>query len=111
MMWLFLVFFFQAEDGIRYIGVTGVQTCALPILLEARDAVVDALRAEGRIARTEPYTHNVPYSHRSGERIEPLISLQWFMRMDELAAPAIEAVRDGRVTIHPEGQRDRKSVV
>jgi valyl-tRNA synthetase len=47
----------------------------------------------------------VPVSHRSGERIEPLISLQWFMRMDELAAPAIEAVEAGRVRIHPEGQR------
>jgi valyl-tRNA synthetase len=74
---------------------------------EAREAVVGALREEGRIARTEPYTHNVPYSHRSGERIEPLISLQWFMRMDELAQPALEAVRDGRVRIHPEGQRRR----
>jgi valyl-tRNA synthetase len=74
---------------------------------EAREAIVAALRAEGRIVRTEPYTHNVPYSHRSGERIEPLISLQWFMRMDELAKPAIDAVRDGRVRIHPEGQRRR----
>src|SRR5919108_3919675 len=75
--------------------------------LEAREAVVDALRAEGRIARTEQYVHNVPYSQRSGERIEPLISLQWFMRMDELARPAIEVVRDGRITIHPEGQERR----
>ena len=75
--------------------------------LEAREAVVAALREEGRIARTEPLVHNVPYSHRSGERIEPLISLQWFMRMDELAAPAIEAVRDGRIQIRPEGQRRR----
>ena len=39
--------------------------------------------------------HTVPYSHRSGERIEPLISLQWFMRMDELARPAIDVVNDG----------------
>src|SRR3712207_6440500 len=107
MMWLFLVFFFQAEDGIRYIGVTGVQTCALPILLEAREAVVAALREEGRIVRTEPYTHNVPYSHRSGERIEPVVSLQWFMRMDELARPAAAAVEDGRIRIHPERQRRR----
>ncbi len=55
----------------------------------------------------EPYTHTVPFSHRSGERIEPLISLQWFMRMDELAAPAIEAVTDGRVRIHPRVQSRR----
>ena len=52
--------------------------------------------------RTEEYPHVVPFIHRSGERIEPLISLQWFMRMDELAQPAIEAVKDGRVRIHPE---------
>jgi valyl-tRNA synthetase len=75
--------------------------------LEAREAVVAALREEGRINRTEPYTHEVPYSQRSGERIEPLISLQWFMKMEELAGPAIAAVEDGRVRIHPEGQRRR----
>ena len=49
----------------------------------------------------------MPFSHRSGERIEPLISLQWFMRMDQLAAPAIAAVEDGRVRIHPESQSRR----
>jgi valyl-tRNA synthetase len=69
---------------------------------EARAAVVAALDAEGRIVAREPYTHEVPFSHRSGERIEPLISLQWFMRMDELAAPAMAAVRDGRIAITPE---------
>jgi valyl-tRNA synthetase len=74
---------------------------------EARAAVVEALEAEGRIVAREDLTHTVPYSHRSGERIEPLISLQWFMRMDELARPAIEAVADGRVRIHPDSQRRR----
>ncbi len=87
-----------AEAGERFAGLTA---------LEAREAVVAALREERAIARTEPYTHAVPYSHRSGERIEPLISLQWFMRMDELAAPAIQAVEDGRLRIHPESQRRR----
>ena len=48
--------------------------------------MVEALEQEGLIRKREPYTHTVPFSHRSGERIEPLISLQWFMRMDELAA-------------------------
>ena len=75
--------------------------------LEAREAVVEALRAESRIARTQQYRHDVPFSQRTGERIEPLISLQWFMRMDELARPAIEVVESGRVRIHPEGQRRR----
>jgi valyl-tRNA synthetase len=82
-----------AEAGERFAGLTA---------LEAREAVVAALREQGAIARTEPYTHNVPFSHRSGERIEPLISLQWFMRMDELVKPAIEAVTSGRIKIHPE---------
>src|SRR3954463_1609678 len=88
----------MTEAAGRFAGMTA---------LEAREAVVAALREEGRISRTEPYTHEVPYSQRSGERIEPLISLQWFMRMDELAKPAIAAVEDGRVRIHPEGQRKR----
>ncbi|HEY1689087.1 MAG TPA: valine--tRNA ligase [Solirubrobacteraceae bacterium] len=74
-------------------------------VLDARVAVVEALEREGRIVAQEPYVHNVPYSHRSGQRIEPLISLQWFMRMDELAAPAIEAVRSGAVKIVPENHR------
>jgi valyl-tRNA synthetase len=78
----------------------------LPVA-EAQEAVVAALDAEGLIREKEPYTHTVPFSHRSGQRIEPLISLQWFMKMDELAAPAIAAVRDGRVKIHPESQSRR----
>jgi len=75
--------------------------------LEAREAMVAALREQGLVREEEPYTHTVPFSHRSGERIEPLISLQWFMRMDELAAPAIQVVKDGRVRIHPETQSRR----
>jgi valyl-tRNA synthetase len=75
--------------------------------LEARAAVVAALREQRAIARTEQYKHAVPYSHRSGERIEPLVSLQWFMAMEELARPAIAAVYDGLVRVHPESQRKR----
>ncbi|HEX4034658.1 MAG TPA: valine--tRNA ligase [Solirubrobacteraceae bacterium] len=82
-----------AEAGEGFAGLT---------VLEARAAVVAGLERDGALRGSEPYTHSVPYSHRSGERIEPLISLQWFMRMDELAAPAIAAVRDGRVRFHPE---------
>src|SRR5436305_3234333 len=98
---------------IEVIGEDGLMTDAAPsrfvgmTVADAQDAVVAALREQGLIARTEPYTHTVPFSHRSGERIEPLMSLQWFMRMDELAAPAIEAVRDGRVRIHPDSERRR----
>jgi valyl-tRNA synthetase len=85
-----------AEAGERFAGLTA---------LEAREAVVQELG--DRVVATEPYTHNVPYSQRSGERIEPLISLQWFMAMEELAGPAIEAVTSGRIRIHPESQRRR----
>src|SRR3954464_187761 len=71
-------------DEVTVIGEDGRMTAAAGqfagmTALEAREAVVAALREEGRINRTEPYTHEVPYSQRSGERIEPLISLQWFM--------------------------------
>ncbi|HWD85086.1 MAG TPA: valine--tRNA ligase [Solirubrobacteraceae bacterium] len=69
---------------------------------EAQDGVVAELREQGLVSRIESYDHTVPFSHRSGERVEPLISLQWFMRMDELAKPAIEAVRSGRVRFFPQ---------
>jgi valyl-tRNA synthetase len=85
-----------AEAGERFAGLT---------VMEARDAVVAALREEGRIVAEREYEHEVPYSHRSGKRIEPLISLQWFMRMEELAAPAIAAVEEGRVRIVPDNHR------
>jgi valyl-tRNA synthetase len=68
---------------------------------EAQKAVVAALREEGRLRAEQPYVHSVPFSHRSGERIEPLISLQWFCRMGALATPAIEVVEGDEVRITP----------
>ena len=68
---------------------------------EAQRAVVAALREEGLIRAERPYRHSVPFSHRSGERIEPRISLQWFCRMQELAQPAIEVVERDQVRIVP----------
>jgi valyl-tRNA synthetase len=68
---------------------------------EAQAAVVAALRKEGRLRNEEPYVHSVPFSERSGARIEPLVSLQWFCRMDELAAPAIDVVQRDEVRITP----------
>ena len=72
---------------------------------EAQARIVTRLDGEGLLARTEPFEHEVPFSQRSGQRIEPLISLQWFMRMDELAAPAIDVVKDGTVRFHPDSSR------
>ena len=83
----------NAEAGERFEGLTTD---------DARAAVVAALREEGLLRSEEPHAHSVPYSHRSGKRVEPLISLQWFCRMDELAKPAIEAVERGRVRFVPE---------
>ncbi|WP_027008379.1 valine--tRNA ligase [Conexibacter woesei] len=94
------------------IGEDGRMTALVPeyeglTVAEAQQAVVKALDEAGAIRAKEPYTHTVPFSHRSGQRIEPLISLQWFMKMDELAAPAIQVVKDGKVRIHPESQSRR----
>jgi len=69
---------------------------------ECRERVVADLRAQGALRAEEPYTHNVPFSHRSGERIEPLLSLQWFCDMTRLAEPAIAAVKEGRLGFTPE---------
>src|SRR4051812_32478765 len=69
---------------------------------EAREAVVARLKDEGRISSVESYSHDVPHSHRSGRRIEPLISLQWFCDMNELAKPAIEVVKSGQIKFWPE---------
>ncbi len=82
-----------SEAPERFVGLS---------VTDAQRAVLAELREQGLIAHTEPYEHTVPFSQRSGERIEPLVSLQWFMRMDELARPAIEAVTSGRVRFHPE---------
>jgi valyl-tRNA synthetase len=80
------------EEAGRFAGMTAGA---------AQGAVVEALREEGRLRAVESYVHSVPFSHRSGERIEPLISLQWFCRMDELAKPAIEVVERDEVRIAP----------
>jgi valyl-tRNA synthetase len=90
------------EDG-RLTGIAPERYHGLTVA-EAQVQVVEELRAEGVLVREEPYRHVVPHSNRSGERIEPLISLQWFMRMEELAAPAIDVVKTGRVRFHPENQ-------
>jgi valyl-tRNA synthetase len=94
-------------EEISVIGEDGLMTEAAGerfagmSVAEAQLAVAEALREEGVLSAEEPYVHSVPFSHRSGERIEPLISLQWFCRMDELAAPAIEAVENDLVSITP----------
>ncbi|MBE6570031.1 MAG: valine--tRNA ligase [Ruminococcaceae bacterium] len=69
---------------------------------EARKAIIEDLRAGGYLAEIEDLTHEVGTCYRCGTTIEPMISLQWFVRMMPLAEPAIEAVRDGRIRFVPE---------
>jgi valyl-tRNA synthetase len=69
---------------------------------EARDLAVAQLRRDGLLLKSEPLVHNVPLCDRCGTVIEPLLSEQWFMHMSELAKPAIEAVKSGRVRFVPE---------
>jgi valyl-tRNA synthetase len=75
---------------------------------DARAAVVTALREQGRIvAEKRPYVHSVGHCSRCDTVIEPRLSLQWFVRVEPLARAAGDAVRDGRVTIHPETMAPR----
>jgi valyl-tRNA synthetase len=69
---------------------------------QARGAVAGALEAAGLIERREPYRTNVGSCQRCGTIIEPYITDQWFCRMRDLAQPAIEVVRQGKVRFHPE---------
>ncbi|HEY1916412.1 MAG TPA: valine--tRNA ligase [Streptosporangiaceae bacterium] len=69
---------------------------------EARPAVVAALREDGRItAEIRPYVHAVGHCDRCGTTVEPRLSLQWFVKVAPLAKAAGDAVRDGRVKLHP----------
>ncbi|MGB5110327.1 MAG: valine--tRNA ligase [Mycobacterium sp.] len=69
---------------------------------EARVAVREALAAEGRIvAEKRPYLHSVGHSERSGEPIEPRLSLQWWVNVESMAKAAGDAVRNGDTVIHP----------
>jgi valyl-tRNA synthetase len=89
------------------IGLDGRMTGDVPELLiglteeEAADYVVEWLREEGLLEKRESYRHAVGHCERSGTRIQPLVSLQWWCAMDDLARPAIEAIESGRVTFHP----------
>ena len=75
---------------------------------EARVAVREELAAQDRIvAEKRPYTHSVGHCSRTGVPIEPRLSLQWFVRVETLAKAAGDAVRDGRVAIHPASMEPR----
>ena len=69
---------------------------------EAGERVLGWAEERGQLERTEPYRHAIGKCERCGTRVEPLILLQWWCAMEELAAPAIDAIREGRVRFTPE---------
>lgn len=88
-----------ADTGTRFDGMDR---------FEARVAVREALAAEGRIvAEKRPYLHSVGHSERSGEPIEPRLSLQWWVKVESLAKAAGDAVRNGDIVIHPKSLEPR----
>ena len=75
---------------------------------EARVKIREALAEQGRIvAEKRPYVHSVGHSERSGEPIEPRLSLQWFVKVEQLAKMAGDAIREGDTTIHPKSAEPR----
>ena len=76
------------ENAGKFCGMTREQ---------AREAVVEELRKLGNLVKIEDYSHNVGHCERCKTIIEPLISSQWFVKMSELAKPAIEVVESGKV--------------
>ena len=71
-------------------------------LLDAREKIVEMLEKSGDLVKIEDYTHNVGKCYRCHSTIEPHISDQWFVKMEELAKPAIEAVRNKEIRFIPE---------
>ncbi len=88
-----------ADTGTRFDGLDR---------FEARYAVRQALADEGRIvAEKRPYLHSVGHSERSGEPIEPRLSLQWWVKVESMAKAAGDAVRNGDIVIHPKSLEPR----
>ncbi len=81
------------ENGGRYAGLDRY---------EARKQIVKELEAEGLLVKIEDYAHNVGTHDRCKTTIEPMIKKQWFVKMDELIKPAVEAVKKGEIKLIPE---------
>jgi len=69
---------------------------------EARERMVEMLRESGALVKVEPHEHAVRHCYRCDTVVEPRLSDQWFVRMEPLARPALEAVRSGEIRILPE---------
>lgn len=69
---------------------------------EARKRVVTQLQEQGILERIEPYKHKIPRGEKSGAVVEPRLTTQWYLKTEQLAAPAIEAVEQGKIKFVPE---------
>ncbi len=88
-----------ADSGTRFDGMDR---------FEARVKIREALAEQGRVvAEKRPYLHSVGHSERSGETIEPRLSMQWWVKVETLAKAAGDAVRNGDMVIHPASQEPR----
>ncbi|MEE2056578.1 valine--tRNA ligase [Rhodococcus artemisiae] len=88
-----------ADSGTRFDGMDR---------FEARVRIREELAEQGRVvAEKRPYLHSVGHSERSGETIEPRLSMQWWVKVDALAKSAGDAVRGGDMVIHPKSQEPR----
>jgi valyl-tRNA synthetase len=99
-------------DAVKVLDEHGVITVHGPFegldRFEARSAIVAALRADGRIvAEKRPYVHSVGHCSRCKTTLEPRLSMQWWVKVEPLARAAGDAVRDGRVDIHPSDMSQR----
>jgi len=81
------------ENGGKYQGQDRV---------DARKNIWADMKAAGLVIKTEPYTTTIPRSQRGGEIVEPMISEQWFVKMESLASKGLDAVRNGQIRIVPE---------
>lgn len=81
------------ENGGKYAGMDRY---------EARKRIVEDLKEQGLLVKVADHSHNVGTHDRCGTTVEPLIKQQWFVKMEELAKPAIEAVKNGELTFVPE---------
>jgi valyl-tRNA synthetase len=70
--------------------------------LEAREAILEDLKARGLFIKSEPHRHAVGHCYRCHTMVEPRLSPQWFVKMEPLARPAISAVKKGNIKFHPE---------
>ena len=68
----------------------------------ARKAIVKDLEEQGYLIKVEDHAHNVGTCYRCGTTVEPMVSKQWFVKMEPLAKPAIDVVRDGQIKLIPE---------